>query len=153
VLEVFGNFHDVLGVVDEVLRQKAVTKIDAALEVDFVAGDVVPADQVENRLTRSPNRAGDIISGPELLDVVSNLDHLAEAFVPDHQVLAAGRGIAIKRFVDFAVRRIDADLQHLHQNPAAISDFAHMRMRLVRNPRDGNLSYVHTIRLAGQYGY
>ena len=73
--------------------------------------------------------------------------------MPDDQVLAAGRGVAVEGLVDLAVGRVDADLQHLHQHATPIGDPAHMGMRLVGQLRDGNLSQMHAVRLAGQYGY
>ncbi len=153
MLEVLRDLHDVFRVVDEELGQIPVTEIDSAFVVDLVAGDVVPADHVEDRLARAADRARDVVAGPEFLDLVSDLDDLSEALVPDDQVLAARRGVAVKGLVDLAVSRIDTDLQHLDQHGTPIGDPAHVRMRLVRQLGDGNLSQMHAIRLAGQYGY
>ena len=62
MLQVLGHLHDVLRVVDEVLGQIPVAEVDSALVVNLVAGDVVPADQVEDRLARASDRAGDVIA-------------------------------------------------------------------------------------------
>ncbi len=153
MLEVLRHLHDVFGIVDEVLGQIAVAEVDAALVVNLVAGDVVPADQVEDRLTRAADRAGDIVARTDLLDLVADFDDLPEAFVPDHQVLAAGRGVAVESLVDLAVGRIDADLQHLHEHATSLGDLAHMGMRLVGQLGDRDLTKMHAIRLAGQNGY
>ena len=111
MLEVLRHLHDVFGVVDEVLGQIPMAEVDSALVVNLVAGDVVPADQVEDRLTRPADRAGDKIARSDFSDLVSHLDDLPEALVPDHQVLAAGWGVAVESLVDLAIGRVDADLQ------------------------------------------
>ena len=67
VLQVLRHLHDEFGVVDEVLGQIAVAEVDSALVVDLVAGDVVPADQVEDRLTRAADGAGDIVARQRIL--------------------------------------------------------------------------------------
>ena len=95
MLEVLRNLHDIFRVVDEELGKIPVAKVYAALVVDFVAGDVVAADHVEDRLARATDCAGDVVAGPEFLDFVSHLDDLAEALVPDNQVLTAGRGVSV----------------------------------------------------------
>ena len=70
----------------------------------------------------------------------------------DDEMLAARRGLPIQGFVDLAVGRIDADLEHLDQHGAAVADPANVRMGLVVQLRDRNISQMNAIRLAGQDG-
>jgi hypothetical protein len=79
--QVHRDLDHVLGVIDEKLGHVPVSEVDPALVIDFLAGDVVAADQVEERAARPPDGAGDVVAGLEVVDLVADLDHLAEAFV------------------------------------------------------------------------
>ena len=98
------------------------------------------------------DRAGDVVAGLDLGHLVADLDDLAEALVADDEVLAAGRGVAVEGLVDLAVGGVDADLEHLHQHGPALGNPADVRMRLVGQLRDRDVSQMHAIRLAGQDG-
>jgi hypothetical protein len=70
---------------------------------------------------------------------------LAEAFVADHQVLLAWRGVPIEGFVDLAVGGINTDLKHLDFNGSPLRHMAHMRMRLIGKLRLRNVAQMHTM--------
>ena len=153
MLQVPRHFNDVLGIVDEVFRQVTMAKVDSALVVNLVARDVVAADQIENRFSWPSDRARDVIARNDFLDLCPHFNNLAKALMPDDQMVATGRGVPVEGLVDLSIGRVDADLQHLHQHAAPLGYLAHVRMRLVRELGDRNLTQMHAVRLAGQNGY
>jgi hypothetical protein len=116
VLEPFGHLHDELGVFDELLGHEAVQKIDASLVVFFMAGDVVAADEVEQRRTWPANGARAVVPGFDMRDVGSDFFDNAEHFVPEHEEIEPLGRPAIQRLIDFGVSCIDADLQRPHDD-------------------------------------
>ena len=152
MLEVLRHLHHVLGVVDERLGQVAVAEVDPPLVIDLLAGDVVAADLVEERLAGPADGAGDVVAGLDLGHLVAHLDDLPEALVADDQVVAAGRGVAVEGLVDLAVGGVDADLEHLDQHGPPFGDAADVRMRLVGQLRGGDLAQVDAVRFARQDG-
>ncbi len=152
MLEVLRDLHDVLGVVDEDLGQITVTEVDAPLVVDFLAGDVIASDLVEQGPARPSDRAGDVIARLHFGHLVPDLEHLPEALVADDQVVAAWRCVAVERLVDLAIGGVDPDLEDLHQYGPAFRHDADVRMGLVRQLRARDLAKVDAIRLARQDG-
>ena len=134
------------------LGQITMTEIDSALVINLLARDVVAADHVEQRSPRPADRARDIVARLDLGHLVAHLDHLPEALVPDHEVLAPRRSISVEGLVDLAVGGVNADLKHFHQHPPALGDPADVRVRLVGQLRDRDVSQVNTIRLTRQNG-
>ena len=78
-LEVLWDLDDILGVVDEEFGEVAVAEVDAALVVDFLAGDVVAADDVEERAAGASDGAGDEVAGLDLGDMFADFEDPAEA--------------------------------------------------------------------------
>ena len=152
MLEVLRDFHDVFGVVDEDLGQITVTEVDPPLVIDFLAGDVVTPDQVEQGPARPSDRAGDVIARLHFGHLVPDLEHLPEALVADDQVVAARRCVAVECLVDLAVGGVDSDLKDLHQHGPAFRHDADVRVGLVRQLRDRDITKVDAIRLARQDG-
>ena len=128
------------------------TEIDPSFVIHLFAGNVVSSDRIEQRSTGSPDCAGNIIAGLQFGDLTANFKNLSEAFVTDDEVFAAGRSVSVKCFVDFAVGRIDADLQCFYQYCSSFWDLAHMRLWLIEKFRSGNLSKMNAIRFSRQYG-
>ena len=152
MLQLWRDFHHVLGIVHEQLGQVAVTEIDAALVVSLFAGDVVATDHVIDRTARSADGAGDQIARLEFRDLRTDFDHLPKALVPDDKMFAAGGSVAVEGLVDLAISRIDADLQRLHQHRAAFGNRADVRMRLIVQLGLWDVSQVDTVGLSGKNG-
>ena len=148
MLEVLRHLHDVFGVVDEGLGQITVAEVDPALVIHLFAGDVVPADDVEQRPARPADGAGDVVARPHFGHFVPDLDDLPEALVPDHEMLAARRRVAIKSLVDLAISGIDTDLEDLDQHGPPFGNPADVRMGLVGQLRARNISQVDAVRFA-----
>ena len=146
------DLHHVFGIVHEHLGHVTVTEIDATLVVGLFAGDVVPSDLVIDRTTRSADGTRDQIARLEFRDLRTDFEHLPEALVPDDKVFAAGRSVAVESLVDLAISRIDADLQRLHQDRAALGNRADMRVRLIVQLGLRDLSQMNTVGLSGKNG-
>ena len=152
MLQLHRHPDDVFGVVHEGLGHVAVTQVDAPFVVRFFAGDVVASDDVKQRTTGPTHGAGNVVAHLQLGHLVADFNDLPETLVADHQMLAARRGVAVQRLVDFPVGGVDADLQRLDQHRPPFRDAANVRMRLVRQLGGRNVTEVNAIGLTGQNG-
>ncbi len=122
------DLDDVLGIVDVVLGEVAVAKVDASLEVDIVGRHVIGADRVVQAVAWTAHGRDHEVSRRELGHVRANLFDHAEALVPKHEVVVAGRRLSIERGVDLLVGTVDADAQHLHEHAASTRDIGDARL-------------------------
>ena len=83
--------NDELSVVNEVLRQKAVQQVNAALVIDLLARHVRRADLIVDRAARAADRRGDVIARFQIAHVGANCFDNAKRFVPQDQKAEARR--------------------------------------------------------------
>jgi hypothetical protein len=104
-----------------------VQQVDPALEVHLVAGDVVPANQVVQRRSRPPHRAGAQVPRLDVFHLGADRLDDPEALVSQHQKVVPLRRIAVERLVNLGVCRVDADLQRPHQHAPPVEDVVEPR--------------------------
>src|SRR5262249_24824731 len=143
---------DVIRVVHEVFGQVAVAEVDPPLVVDLLLSEIVAPNHVVERTAGTPHRAGNQVARFNLGHLLANVFDLTETFVPDHQVLAPRRRVAVKRLVDLAVGRVHSNLKDLHQYRSALGNSADVRMRLVRERWNRDVAQMDRVRRARQYG-
>src|SRR5262249_12957418 len=82
----------------------------------------------------------------QLRDSRTDLDHPAEALVAEDEKVGSGRSLAVLGVLDFPVRPVDANTEHLHPDAASIGHVGHSRIgklgevgaaRPTRESRDG----------------
>ena len=129
-------------VVDNLFDEESVSALDAAL--DEVAGvKVVMASRATGRAgvgrERTANRGDDEIAGRNGAHAGADLDHLAEALVPEHEVVGARRRRAELEAADLAIGAAHA---HLEDPDADVGGRAERR-RVVRDEADRALAGEH----------
>ena len=96
------------------------TQVDPALEVLVVGRHILEADRVVEAFPRPADCGHDEIARPQERDVWRDGLDWPEALMTDDEEVVALQTVFGR--VDFAVRAVHADTQHLHEHAAAVRD-------------------------------